>query len=154
MQNAYTVTKIEDFKPLVKAITDLGFDKPILLCLNGDLGAGKTTFIKYLGHELGIKEEINSPSFIIHNEYNNHKSEFNLHHLDLYRLEESYEFSELHINRHFKPNTIIAIEWAEKFEEDIKQLVNNYGSTKINVLVLNFSHINESTREIICTYYQ
>lgn len=154
MQKAYTVTKTEDFKPLVKTITDLGFDKPILLCLNGDLGAGKTTFVKYLGHELGIKEEINSPSFIIHNEYNSHKPELNLHHLDLYRLEESYELNELHINRHFKSNSVIAIEWAEKFEEDIKELIKEYGSTNINVLVLNFSHIDENTREIICTYYQ
>jgi tRNA threonylcarbamoyladenosine biosynthesis protein TsaE len=152
MQNAYIIAKTEDFKPLSKSIINLGFHEPILLCLNGDLGAGKTTFVKYLGKELGIKQEINSPSFIIHNEYI--ASNIQLHHLDLYRLEEPFELNELHINRHFKPNTIIAIEWAEKFEEELKELVKEHGQSGIKVLILNFSHTDENTRKVTCTYFQ
>lgn len=54
-----------------------------LLCLEGDLGAGKTTFTKFLGASMGITDMINSPTFTIMKIY---ESEINLNHMDVYRL--------------------------------------------------------------------
>jgi len=54
-----------------------------LLCLEGDLGAGKTTFTKYLGRSMGITDIINSPTFTI---MKNYDSTINLNHMDAYRL--------------------------------------------------------------------
>jgi|688.fasta_scaffold00232_71 tRNA threonylcarbamoyladenosine biosynthesis protein TsaE len=139
MKNSYTIGKIEDFDPFIEQL--LKPKKPILLCLNGDLGAGKTTFVKYLGSKLGIKENINSPSFIIHNEYSN--KEFTLHHLDLYRLEEAFEFKELKLQSLMKPENIIAIEWAEKFAEEIDNLIIE---NEVTVIELQFSYLDENKR--------
>lgn len=54
-----------------------------LLCLEGDLGAGKTTFTKYFGKSMGIEDNINSPTFTIMKVY---EGEMNLNHMDVYRL--------------------------------------------------------------------
>jgi len=54
-----------------------------VLCLEGDLGAGKTTFTKYLGLGMGIEDNINSPTFTILKVYEN---DMNLYHMDVYRL--------------------------------------------------------------------
>jgi len=54
-----------------------------LLCLEGDLGAGKTTFTKYFGKSMGITDNINSPTFTIMKIY---EGDLNLNHMDVYRL--------------------------------------------------------------------
>ncbi|MCK5176614.1 MAG: tRNA (adenosine(37)-N6)-threonylcarbamoyltransferase complex ATPase subunit type 1 TsaE [Candidatus Aenigmarchaeota archaeon] len=90
------------------------FSHGILICLYGDIGSGKTAFVKYLAEFLGIKEKITSPSFVILNEYHS-DAKMSLYHFDLYRLEkggidtildELAEYSE-------KENSITVIEWAE-----------------------------------------
>lgn len=143
MNQTYTIRKIEDFEPIKDILVKTGFNNPILICLNGELGAGKTVFVKYLGKELKFKEEINSPTFIIHNEY--HVDKLTLHHLDLYRLEESYELRELHLERLIKPHSIIVIEWADKFENEIKKIAEEH---KLKMITLNFEHIDENTRKV------
>lgn len=145
MLTKYTIEKVEDFESLTRGILNVGFSKPVILLLNGDLGSGKTTFIKYLGFKLGIKEEINSPTFIIHNEYQNKEKGIELHHIDLYRLEESFEFQELHLGRYLNPNTIIAIEWANKFEEQIEDML---AQKQVEKFKLNFSYESETIRII------
>ena len=54
-----------------------------VLCLEGDLGAGKTTFTKFLGAGMGIEDNINSPTFTI---MKNYDGPLNLNHMDVYRL--------------------------------------------------------------------
>lgn len=75
----------KDTKLIAKLITNNIF-KGALITLKGDLGAGKTTFTKGIGESLGIKEEINSPTFNILKCYF-HKP-LNLYHIDAYRLED------------------------------------------------------------------
>jgi len=85
----------------------------VLVCLYGDIGSGKTTFVKALAKHLGINEKVTSPSFVILNEYSS--DNLRLYHFDLYRLEkegvdtvleELTEYTE-------KENSITVIEWAE-----------------------------------------
>ena len=81
-----------------------------VVLLNGDLGAGKTTFTKYVFEALGVKEIVNSPTFAILKIY---KGKFPLYHFDMYRIntDEAIEagFDEILSNR----DSVIFIEWAE-----------------------------------------
>ncbi|MDJ1182661.1 tRNA (adenosine(37)-N6)-threonylcarbamoyltransferase complex ATPase subunit type 1 TsaE [Roseofilum casamattae] len=85
------------------------------LLLNGDLGAGKTTFVQGLGRGLGIAEGIDSPTFTLLNEYL--QGRVPLYHFDLYRLDPS-EVAGLNPELYWEgievSPGIVAIEWAEK----------------------------------------
>lgn len=83
-----------------------------LLTLEGDLGAGKTTFTKGLAKGLGIERTVNSPTFTILKQY---EGRLNLNHFDVYRLENSDEdigFDEL-----FADEAVSVVEWAQFIEE-------------------------------------
>ena len=79
------VNTLEETKALAQRIADL-LPRPSLITLSGDLGAGKTTFTKSLGKELGVKSTINSPTFTILKSYRMADG-VPLHHIDAYRLE-------------------------------------------------------------------
>lgn len=86
-----------------------------IVALTGELGAGKTTFTKGFAKGLGIKDKIISPTFVLHRIHKIPNSTEVFHHIDLYRLEES--FNDLGLAGLFKdPNSIILIEWAEKIK--------------------------------------
>lgn len=82
-----------------------------LVELVGDVGAGKTTFVKGLARGIGSKDQVSSPSFALKNVYEG--SRLTLHHYDLYRLEEPGLIEHEIIDSLEEPNTVIAIEWAE-----------------------------------------
>ena len=78
-----------------------------VLTLEGDLGAGKTTFTKGLGQGLGVKRTINSPTFTIMKQYN---GEINLYHIDAYRLEDSED--DIGLEEYLPSDGITVVEWA------------------------------------------
>lgn len=84
-----------------------------VLCLYGDLGAGKTFFTKQLGKMLFIEDEISSPSFVLLNEYRSGK--YPLYHLDLFRLRHEEEVLDLGI-LDMIDSGITIIEWPELAE--------------------------------------
>jgi len=73
------IQEMDDFAKKVGKTVFPGY----LLCLEGDLGAGKTTFTKFLGASMGITDMINSPTFTIMKIY---EGKINLNHMDVYRL--------------------------------------------------------------------
>ncbi|EDP76633.1 seryl-tRNA synthetase [Hydrogenivirga sp. 128-5-R1-1] len=81
-----------------------------LICLKGELGAGKTTFVKGLAKGLGIKEgyQVRSPTFTIVNEYSTQKGK--LIHIDLYRVRD-FDYSE------FLGEGVVVVEWKEDRED-------------------------------------
>lgn len=81
------------------------------VCLTGELGAGKTTFIKGMAEGMGIRDKIKSPTFIIVREY----PQKNFYHFDLYRINKR-QFLNLDMNRYFTENSICVLEWAEKIK--------------------------------------
>ncbi len=83
-----------------------------VITLEGDLGAGKTTFTKGLGTGLGIRRTINSPTFTIVKEY---EGEVPLYHMDVYRLENSEE--DIGFDEYFNGDGITVVEWANFIEE-------------------------------------
>lgn len=80
-----------------------------VILLNGDLGAGKTTFTKGLAKALGVKEEVTSPTFTILNVYESGR--IRLNHLDMYRVESADELAELGIEDCFDDESVTVIEW-------------------------------------------
>jgi tRNA threonylcarbamoyladenosine biosynthesis protein TsaE len=85
-----------------------------LICLNGDLGAGKTTLTQFIGENLDVKEYINSPSYSLMNTYN---GKYIIHHYDLYKLEGTEEVLDIGIEDYLYSDDVIIIEWAEKIKD-------------------------------------
>lgn len=81
----------------------------MVICLEGDLGSGKTVFTKGFALALGIDEMITSPTFTLIKEYVN--CEMPLYHMDFYRLDKSPE--EIGLEEYYNKNGIVIIEWAD-----------------------------------------
>ena len=105
-----------------------------VVLLNGDLGAGKTTFTKFVFEALGVKEVVNSPTFAILKSYD---GKFKLHHFDTYRitLEEAIEsgFDEIFQEK----DSVIFVEWSE----NIAQLIPE------KTIKINIKYLSENERE-------
>jgi tRNA threonylcarbamoyladenosine biosynthesis protein TsaE len=85
-----------------------------VIALCGDLGAGKTHFVKGLAAELGCDPDaVTSPTFTLINEYTGGR--LPLFHFDLYRLESEDELLRVGLDDYLESNGIVAIEWADKF---------------------------------------
>jgi len=87
-----------------------------MIALTGDLGAGKTTFIKGVAKGLGVKDpdHVNSPSFVILKCY---KGRIPLYHFDVYRLNDPSAMDTVGYKDYFYGEGVSAVEWAEKIEE-------------------------------------
>ena len=106
------IRNLEDTKRLAEIVAN-SIDDKLILMLNGDLAAGKTTFTKYLAEYLGVKAVVNSQTFNIMKEYKFPKGR--LYHIDAYRLENSDE--DLGFEDIFYENNICVVEWGEFIEE-------------------------------------
>ncbi len=112
---------IELHLPNAEATRDLGkqlgrsLPPNTILLLEGNLGAGKTTFVQGLGEGLNIPESIESPTFTLINEYTTGR--IPLYHLDLYRLE-AVEIKQLNLEQYWEGIEVepgmVAIEWADR----------------------------------------
>ena len=85
----------------------------MVICLNGELGSGKTVFTKGFASSLGIQETITSPTFNIIKEYQD--GEMPLYHMDVYRLEKDIESTGL--LDYFDKDGVVIIEWADLIKD-------------------------------------
>lgn len=85
----------------------------MVICLEGDLGSGKTIFTKGFAQALGIEETVTSPTFNIIKEYNS--GELPLFHMDVYRLDGKVD--DLGIDDYFKKGGITIIEWSDMIKD-------------------------------------
>jgi len=88
----------------------------MIICLNGELGSGKTVFTKGIANALGIKETITSPTFTIIKEYD---GELPLYHMDVYRLDGNIEG--VGIEDYFSKDGVVVIEWADMIKDYLPQ---------------------------------
>jgi tRNA threonylcarbamoyladenosine biosynthesis protein TsaE len=86
-----------------------------ILCLYGDLGAGKTTFVKGLAKALKVQEnKVNSPTFVLMNIY---EGKLPLYHFDLYRLDDLDQMRRIGLDEFLYGEGVCVIEWADKLKE-------------------------------------
>ncbi|MBU3935264.1 threonylcarbamoyl-AMP synthase [Patescibacteria group bacterium] len=118
-------------------------NKILVFGLTGDLGAGKTVFARGLAKALGIGERIQSPTFVIYNEYKIDKGKRFLH-FDLYRIEREFEMKEIGFLKLFEPKIVACIEWPERMgKKNFEKL-----KKKVNYVGVRFSYVDEKTRKI------
>ena len=114
-----------------------------LVCLSGDLGSGKTTFVQGLAEELGIRKVVNSPTFLIMKKYSARRDEalLRLYHFDCYRISDYQEILDLGWEEIIsEKNNIIVIEWPEKIKKILpkKRLAIKFEFVDENVRKINF----------------
>lgn len=83
-----------------------------VIVFNGEIGAGKTTFIQQICRELGVREAVTSPTFSIVNEYHTERGD-RVFHLDLYRLEQTAEAQDIGIEEYFYSEAYCFVEWPD-----------------------------------------
>ena len=86
----------------------------MIICLDGELGSGKTVFTKGIANALGIEENITSPTFTIIKEY---EGELPLYHMDVYRLDGVVDG--IGIEEYFTKGGVVVIEWAETIKDQL-----------------------------------
>jgi tRNA threonylcarbamoyladenosine biosynthesis protein TsaE len=143
-----TAQVARDFKASLKSNPD----KATLVGLYGDLGSGKTTFMKYLAESLGVKETIQSPTFVIEKIYDltpspspcegegrRNKTFDKLIHIDAYRIDKEEEMINLGWQEIIAdPKNLICIEWPERIVGIMPEHI-----------MLKFEHLSENERNII-----
>ena len=113
----------------------------LIVGLEGELGAGKTTFVKGFAKGLGLKNKISSPTFVLMKSYNLKRITYNnLYHIDAYRLKDHKDLIKLGIKEILNdPKNLVLIEWSDRVK---KILPKNY-------LKIHIDHIDEMTRKIL-----
>lgn len=110
----------------------------MVICLNGELGSGKTMFVKGIANALGINETITSPTFTIVKEYD---GELPLYHFDVYRLDGNTEG--VGIEDYFTRNGVVVIEWADTIKNILPE----------ERLDIKFKVAGENKRVLVITPY-
>lgn len=119
----------------------------VVVLLEGELGAGKTQFVKGIADALEVQTEVRSPSFTYEKSYpfalGNIQGE--LIHLDLWRVAEAANFDLLDLQRHLQPGRVVAIEWAGAWESSLEKDFQGEG---VNVFKVKISTLNSAQREV------
>ena len=113
---------------------------PCLICLDGELGAGKTVFAKGLAKGLGVEDDIVSPTFVLFNVYE--KGRLPFYHFDVYRIEEPEEMYEIGYEEYFFGTGVCLVEWASL----IKELIPNEAA---HILIEKDPEKGEDYRRIV-----
>lgn len=114
-------------------------DQGTVLCMYGDLGAGKTLFAKGIAAGLGIEDNVSSPTFTIVNEYD---GTIPFYHFDVYRISDPDEMYETGFDEYISGDGICLIEWAELIE-DILPL------PRVKITILRSPEKPDTDRDII-----
>ena len=110
----------------------------MVICLNGELGSGKTLFTKGFANALGVKENVTSPTFNIIKEYD---GELPLYHMDVYRLDG--DASSVDIEDYYNKGGVVIIEWASTIKDILPT----------NRLDIKFKIAGENSRILVITPY-
>ena len=128
----------------------------MVICLQGDLGSGKTIFTKGFAKAMQVEEEITSPTFNIIKEYTS--GELPLYHMDVYRLDGKVE--DLGIEEYYTKGGITIIEWADMIPDylpeerlDIKIKNSSEDEDKRTITLIPYGSKYEEVCEVVVWYY-
>jgi len=112
-----------------------------VIAITGQLGAGKTHFVKGLCIGLGADDSsgVNSPTFVLVNEYFSESKGLEIYHIDAYRIESTDEFEMLGFDEMCHPQSVVLIEWADKLGQILKD---------IDAVGVRMEHAGENQRKI------
>lgn len=117
-----------------------------VVCLNGDLGAGKTTLTKSIAKGLGIDDYVTSPTFTIVNEY---YGNINLYHIDTYRLDDKIDVEYLGFDEYFYSDGVTIVEWADKIRDALPEEYMEINiSSKDNKRILDIKYLGKRFDDI------
>lgn len=147
---SFTSSSVEETLAIAKNIItkhlSLTLRFPLILALQGELGVGKTQFVKGLAQLLDVDHNVSSPTYTLMKEYkySHGKYEGTLYHIDTWRLADQTELdSTLHLKALLRPGNIVAIEWAGKATDLLKSFEND-----VPILVINIKELGEFSRQI------
>ncbi len=134
--------------------THFRLNRPLVFIIEGELGVGKTVFVKGVGEAVGVTNII-SPTFVIYYEYDlahsrrprTTASGKRLIHVDLYNLQDEAEFAHLGLEKYLQPGNIFCFEWGEKTGKILNML-----SKKGEIIYINMKYVDSVTREIKVSY--
>ena len=139
MIREYTTKSAEETIALGRELAPL-LAPPKLVLLRGNLGAGKTTIVKGIaqGFEAAEEEDVTSPTFTLIHEYRGPKA--TLYHVDLYRVDTQRELETLGLDDLVSENSVLLIEWGEKFarfkkERDVEIGLERAGENERKIVV-------------------
>ena len=112
-----------------------------VIALIGNLGTGKTHLIKGIAKGAGAEDEnsVNSPTFVLVNEYSSETGGLELYHIDAYRIESVEEFEGLGFDDLCYPTSVVLIEWADKILPVLKN---------VDHITIRLEHVGETQRKI------
>lgn len=110
-----------------------------VVCLDGELGIGKTIFAKGSAEFLKIEDIIKSPTYSYIEEYDfkRHQTKGRFYHLDMWKVDDKETFKRLEISRLFKPNTLVVIEWYSQIAKFLEKDLKNVPHIKVNFSLLD-----------------
>ncbi|RAP23436.1 tRNA (adenosine(37)-N6)-threonylcarbamoyltransferase complex ATPase subunit type 1 TsaE [Candidatus Marinamargulisbacteria bacterium SCGC AG-343-K17] len=138
-ERLFSIQHMDDLIDMCQVISP-HLNAPMIIGLSGDMGSGKTTFVRTMCEVLKSSDWVNSPTYSIMQHYSS--PQFDILHVDLYRLSNDIEIDQLDIPTYMKPNTIAFIEWIDK-------------TNRLNPdALIHITTIDESRRDIRITSNQ
>lgn len=141
---------LEDTKKLAEKFAKLVKDNGCFVNLFGEIGAGKTAFVRLTAESLGVKEKVTSPSFVILNEY--HSASIPVYHFDLYRLEHA-GISTItdELREYSEGRKITFVEWAEFSQGELpfERIEINVTYDDDDSRIYEFSSVGEKNNYVI-----
>ena len=111
------ITSLEEIGTVAEEFVRLAMQEDTVFAFNGQMGAGKTTFIKALCEALGVSETVTSPTFSIVNEYRADETGELIYHFDFYRIKKLEEAYDMGCEDYFYSGAVCFIEWPELVED-------------------------------------
>jgi tRNA threonylcarbamoyladenosine biosynthesis protein TsaE len=141
MQQTFSSVGLADLPVVASAIINLT-ESHKLVAFYGQMGAGKTTLIKQICSQLGVIQEVSSPTFALVNDYETSTQQI-VYHFDFYRIKNLEEVYDIGYEDYFYSNNLCLMEWPE----NIEPLLQNE-----EVLKVHMKPLGEGSREVVLEY--
>lgn len=128
---------IDDLSSAAQKVIDFTKEGSNIWLFHGEMGAGKTTFIKAICNKLGVIDHVNSPTFALVNEYMTNAAD-TIYHFDMYRIKDPSEAFDIGFEEYIYSNHLCLIEWPSKVERLLPD----------ECIDINITAIDENSREI------